>query len=142
MTIQLNQIGTFQTDIFDDGATEIPAFDALTDRLFVTNGSTNSVDVIDLSVPTTPALLFSIDIAQFGAGLTSVAVSNGILAVAVVTDPETDPGSVVFFSTDLASGDSPLGTAGVGALPERYFQGFQFCGHKGWYHDNWSELFR
>ncbi|MCB9296946.1 MAG: hypothetical protein H6559_28075 [Lewinellaceae bacterium] len=44
----------------------------------------------------------------------SVAVANGLVAVAVEADPKTDPGKVVFFDTD----GNYLEEVTVGALPD------------------------
>lgn len=114
-SIELTPISLFDTGIFDDGAAEIPAFDAAAQRLFVTNGANDTIDVLDLSDPSNPTLAFEIDITTFGDGVNSVAVSNGILAAAIESDPATDPGSVVFFDSD----GNLLNQVTVGALPDQ-----------------------
>ena len=50
----------------------------------------------------------------FGAGPNSVAVGNGVVAVAVEADPKTDPGTVVF----LNPAGKVRGSVEVGALPD------------------------
>ncbi|MEO1166181.1 MAG: choice-of-anchor I family protein [Chloroflexota bacterium] len=112
--LTLTPISTIDNGGFDEGAAEISAFDAGSQRLFVTNGETDSVDIFDLSDATAPTLVSSIDITEFGGGVNSVAVFDGLLAAAVEADPATDPGFVVFFDTD---GNS-LGSVQVGALPD------------------------
>ena len=114
-SIKLTPIGLFDTGIFDDGAAEIPAFDPAAQRLFVTNGANDTIDALDLSDPSNPTLAFEIDITTFGDGVNSVAVSNGILAAAIESDPATDPGSVVFFDSD----GNVLNQVTVGALPDQ-----------------------
>ena len=114
-SIELNSIGLFDTGIFDDGAAEIPAFDPISERLFVTNGANSTIDALDLSDPTNPTLAFAIDITPFGDGVNSVAVSNGIVAAAIESDPATDPGSVVFFDSD----GNVLNQVTAGALPDQ-----------------------
>ena len=114
-SIELTPIGLFDTGIFDDGAAEIPAFDALSQRLFVTNGANDTIDALDLSDPSNPTLAFAIDITPFGDGINSVAVNDGIVAAAVESDPATDPGSVVFFDSD----GNLLNQVTVGALPDQ-----------------------
>ena len=114
-SIELTPIGLFDTGIFDDGAAEIPAFDPAAQRLFVTNGANDTIDALDLSDPSNPTLAFEIDITPFGDGVNSVAVSNGILAAAIESDPATDPGSVVFFDSD----GNVLNQVTVGALPDQ-----------------------
>ncbi|MEL6438540.1 MAG: choice-of-anchor I family protein [Cyanobacteria bacterium J06621_8] len=114
-SIELIPIGLFDTGIFDDGAAEIPAYDALSQRLFVTNGANDTIDVLDLSDPSNPTLAFTIDITAFGDGINSVAANNGIIAAAVESDPATEPGSVVFFDSD----GNLLNQVTVGALPDQ-----------------------
>ena len=113
-SIQLHKIGTYHTGIFDDAAAEISAYDAASQRVFVTNAANNALDVIDISDPTAPSLVQSIDLAAYGDGPNSVDASNGVIAVAVQADPKTDPGSVVFFDAD----GNELGVVVAGALPD------------------------
>ncbi|MEO1340580.1 MAG: choice-of-anchor I family protein, partial [Cyanobacteria bacterium J06635_13] len=114
-SIELTPIGLFDTGIFDDGAAEIPAFDAASQQLFVTNGANDTIDVLDLIDPSNPTLAFAIDIAPFGGGINSVAVNDGILAAAIESDPATDSGSVVFFDSE----GNLLNEVTVGSLPDQ-----------------------
>jgi hypothetical protein len=125
MAIELARVGRLATDVFDEGAAEISAFDPVTQRLFVVNGADvdadgaeriPGIDVVDISDPSGPELVFSIGFG--GRAATSVAVSDGLLALALPADPETEPGEAVFFATDLAAGDAPLARLAVGALPD------------------------
>ncbi|WP_414624908.1 choice-of-anchor I domain-containing protein [Calothrix sp. CCY 0018] len=106
--INLSQIGTF-TSV--DGA-EIVAYDPTTQRLFVTTGDT--VEIIDISNPANPTKFGEIDLTTVGGGSNSVAVNNGIVAVAVEADTAQDPGIVAFYNTD----GELLKTVTVGALPD------------------------
>ena len=117
--IELELIGRHQQtdpELFDGSAAEIPTYDPLTKRAFVTNAATASIDVIDLSDPTEPSLLFSIPLAsETVAGPTSVVFTGGILAVSLVAEPKTDNGQVAFFDAD----GYPIGIpVEVGALPD------------------------
>ena len=118
MPVKLLALGTYEQpnppEVFDEGAAEITAYDAAFQQLFVVNGFSKAVDVLDVSNPSQPTLAFSIDITPFGASLNSVAVANGVVAVAVESDPATDPGKVVFFKTD----GTFLKEVTVGALPD------------------------
>ncbi len=78
------------------------------------NAEAATVDVLDISDPSSPGLIQSIDCTPYGDGVNSVDFKNGVLAVAVEADPSTDPGSVVFFDAD----GSFLGQAQAGALPD------------------------
>lgn len=99
-------------------AAEIPAYDPLSKRLFVINFANASVDVLDLTDPTKPVQIGSIPTATLGAGLgglNSVAVFNGIVALAVEANPKTGNGVVAWLrANDL----TVLGTNTVGALPD------------------------
>ncbi|MCB1161301.1 MAG: T9SS type A sorting domain-containing protein [Candidatus Latescibacteria bacterium] len=114
LDIELTPVGEYRTGIFDDGAAEISAFCPLTKRLFVVNGSTNAVDVLDFADPSQPAYLFSLDLSPYGDGPTHVDVSLGRVAVSVESGQA--PGKVAFFRT---VGDCDFVIAvEVGALPD------------------------
>ena len=96
-------------------AAEISAFDSKTNRLFVVNAVKSAIDVIDMSDPFNLEFDQEISILEYGAGVNSVAVNNGLLAAAIESDPKTDPGKVVIWNTaDL----SVKGVVTVGALPD------------------------
>ena len=105
--INLSAIGTFS----GSGA-EIVAHDPNTQRLFVTTGDT--VEIIDISNPANPVKVSEIDITVIGGGVNSVAVNNGIVAVAVEANTAQDPGIVAFYDTDGNFQSSVT----VGALPD------------------------
>ncbi len=113
MTIQLTKIGEFRTGVFDEGAAEIPAYDAGSQRVFVVNGDDDAIDILDLSSPTAPTRVGQIDVSGFGSP-NSVAVKDGLVAVAVESATDGEAGQVQFFDTD---GDF-LGAVGVGILPD------------------------
>ncbi len=97
---------------------EITAYDPLSKRLFVINGALASVDVLNLRDPSAPTLIGSITAASIGPGLAninSVAVFNGVVALAVEATNKTDKGVVAWLR---ASDLSVLGTDAVGALPD------------------------
>ena len=108
-------IGQYHTGLFDEGAAEIVAFDAANQQLFFTNANDNSVVVLDITNPELPVLVTTIDMSSYGGGINSVAVHEGIVAVAVQADPKTDPGKVVFFNTVDAT---YIADVTVGALPD------------------------
>lgn len=113
--VQLREIGRYETNVFDESAAEIVAFDADTQRLFVINSNAAEVEVLDLQDPTQPARMGAIDASAEGAGANSVDVANGIVAVAIEAPVKTDDGKVVFYN----AGDlSKIGEVTVGALPD------------------------
>lgn len=95
---ELQHLASYPTGI--EEAAEVVAFDAATKRAFFTSAGPNTLSILDLTDPTTPTLVTEIDLSVYGAGPNSVAVSGGIVAVAVEADPKTDRGKVVFFDTD------------------------------------------
>lgn len=113
--LDLHVIGRYSSGLFGQSAAEIVAFDPSTDQLFVVNAAAVSVDVIDLSDPTTPVLLGTIDARVEGGAANSVAIHDGIAAVAIEAAARTDPGKVVFYDTRTLA---RIGAATVGALPD------------------------
>lgn len=114
-TVDFDQIASIQ--IGGEAAAEITAFDPETNQLFVVNNSGDSkVDIVDFSDPSNPTITGFIDVTQFGGGVNSVAVKNGMLAMAVEAITKTDDGVVVVYSTDQLA--APIAQVGVGALPD------------------------
>ena len=97
----------------DESASEIPAFDPITNRVFVSNDATTSLDVLELDSNEStgaPTLTykFSIDLSSIGGGVNAVAVKNGLVAVAVQNSDKQAIGKVAIFSTTISEGDAPL----------------------------------
>jgi len=112
-TLALEKIGGFDGGAV--GAAEITAYDAASKRLFVVNGANGTVDVLDLSNPASPRRIEAISVAALGASANSVAVHDGLVAVAIEASPKTSPGVVAFYNAaDLRL----LNTVRVGALPD------------------------
>ena len=109
-TLQMNLLKTYTTGIFDDSAAEISAFDSGTNRIFVTNSSNGTVDVYDLLGGNAPINTIAVG----DGGPNSVAVKNGIVAVAVEATTVTDPGTVKFYDVN----GTLQNTVTVGALPD------------------------
>ena len=109
------EIGTIT--IGATGAAEISAYDEVSKKLFTVNNSgTNKIDVIDLSNPSTPVLLASIDLVTYNGAANSVATFNGKLAVAMEsTVSKQDSGKVLVFDTTTYS---LIKQITVGALPD------------------------
>lgn len=111
--LTLEKIGGFDGGV--EGAAEITAYDAASRRLFVVNGANGTVDVLDLANPAAPRQVGSIDVAALGAGINSVAVHEGLVALAIQAAVKTDPGVVAFYNAaDLRL----LHRVTVGALPD------------------------
>lgn len=108
----LSVVGTYHSGVFDEGAAEIVAFDPATARVFVVNADAGVVDVLDISDPTAPA---KVDELEAGGQINSVAVHDGLVAVAVQNDPAQLPGWVELFA---AGGEAVGDPIPVGALPD------------------------
>ena len=108
-SITLESLGVYSTGQFDESAAEIPAYDPATQQLYVVN-ATRGVDVLSLSNPSLPSLLYSLN----APGTNSVAIVDGMVALAVQADNKTDNGRVAFFDT----AGNALGSASAGALPD------------------------
>ncbi|WP_126148045.1 choice-of-anchor I family protein [Synechococcus elongatus] len=115
--IQLSVLGTFATGSFDQGAAEIPAYDPISQRLFVVNAQNSRVDVLDISDPTRPTLIGFIDTSSFGSP-NSVAIQNGLVAIAVQNANPQENGQVFFYQSTASSFNAPLRAIEVGALPD------------------------
>ncbi|MCL5269661.1 MAG: choice-of-anchor I family protein, partial [bacterium] len=112
--LNLSKIGTYASGQFAEGAAEIVAFDPGSKRLFVVNAADVSIDVLDLANPAAPAKLSTIQISG-GSSANSVAVSNGVVAVAIQAPVKTDNGKVEFYN---AATLAKISEVTVGALPD------------------------
>ena len=97
--ITLDYVGSFDPSGTNTSSTEIVVHDPQTQKLFATSAIAGFLDIIDFSDPLIPVKTQSIDMSPYG-GITSVAVKNGIVAVASPNNIETNNGSVVFFDTN------------------------------------------
>jgi phosphodiesterase/alkaline phosphatase D-like protein/2',3'-cyclic-nucleotide 2'-phosphodiesterase (5'-nucleotidase family) len=117
-SIALKPIGRFK----GEGA-EIVAYDPTSQRIFITNG-TGAIDVVSIADPTAPELVNSVNIATEipiygtppyeGATANSVAVKNGIVAVAIADDAIGAFDPIAFFDVD----GNPLGSVGAANYPD------------------------
>lgn len=97
-SVELQRRGTYATNLV--AGSEIVAHDPVTQRLFVTNGATNKIDVINIANVDAPVLAFSIDVAALGGAINSVAVKNGLVAAAIANTSATTPGVVAVFNAN------------------------------------------
>ncbi|MFM8528720.1 MAG: choice-of-anchor I family protein, partial [Ilumatobacteraceae bacterium] len=104
------------------GRSEIVAFDPVTDRMFVNNGSQNRIDIISIANPVSPSLVSWFDIGSYGTAVNSVAVGNGFVAAAVESAAVVaangrrtgSSGKVVMFTPD----GRYLNSVAVGVQPD------------------------
>lgn len=108
----LEILGTYLTNTFDEGGAEIAAYHPVSRTLYVVNGASTTIDLLDITDPTMITLKSQIDIEEYGDDANSVAVYGDLLAVAI--DNDQDPGIVAFFNPD----GSFIASYEVGALPD------------------------
>ncbi|WP_049967552.1 choice-of-anchor I family protein [Haloferax prahovense] len=117
--VALEQIGRYESGLFDEGGAEIIAYHAPTQRLFVINADLGGVDVLDVSDPTAPEKVDAIDAASElddVSSANSVSTSADVVAVALEAEVAQDPGQVGLYDPETLE---RLGTAPVGPLPDK-----------------------
>lgn len=126
--VSLTPVGSYQDDVpaFDEGAAEIVAYHAATERLFVVNAQQGAVQVLSVADPSNPTLVGTI-VAEgaaidgggtipAGSVANSVAVTaEGLVVVAVEAPTKTDVGWMLAADADTLD---VLGAVTVGALPD------------------------
>lgn len=112
-SISLSLLGRYDSGLRNQSGAEIVAHDPRSQRLFVVNAAASSVDVLDLADPAHPALLDTL--VEDGGDANSVAIHDGLVAVAFAAEVKTDPGKVVLFD---AATLTRLAEVTVGALPD------------------------
>ena len=110
--VALEPIGRFDSGL-GRGAAEIAAFHAGSARAYVVNAAESSVDIVDLTDPTAPALIRRLDVSALGAP-NSVATADDVIAVALAAYAVDADGQVALYDTD----GNLLGRAMVGVLPD------------------------
>ncbi|MXN89871.1 T9SS type A sorting domain-containing protein [Flavobacterium sp. Sd200] len=112
-SIALDYVTSFDPSGVNDSTCEIVAYDPVSRKLFATSAVEGRLDIINFENPEAPQTIQSINMNTYG-GVTSVAVKNGVVAVASPNADEALNGSVVFFSTD----GEFISQVTVGALPD------------------------
>jgi hypothetical protein len=100
---------TYTHNMASGQTSEIPAFDAATNTLWVVG--VVGMDVLNAS---NGSLIQHIDTTAFGS-INSVAIYNGVAAAAIESSTRTNPGTVQFFNTTTRAN---TGGVAVGALPD------------------------
>ncbi|MEM7383862.1 MAG: choice-of-anchor I family protein [Verrucomicrobiota bacterium] len=98
---------------FDESSAEIVDYCPVAERFFVVNANVNGIDVLDGHDP--DQLTFVDHIGDLGGEPNSLAVKNGLLAVAVANDDGLSPGWVVFYDTVQLS---EINRVQAGVLPD------------------------
>lgn len=117
--VKLSVLGRYQAGVFGEGAAEIVDFDAASKQLFVINAAAGTLDVLDVANPAAPTKTATLDVAaligEAIGGINSVAVKNGLVALAVENANKQAAGYIAFYKAD---GLQPLGFVGAGSLPD------------------------
>jgi hypothetical protein len=97
--IELMYQGSY-TVPYAGSSSEIIAYDSTTNRIFSVNSLLNILHILDFSNPAAITEVDTIHLGQYGGGINSVAVKNGIVAMAIEADPSTDNGKIVFLDVN------------------------------------------
>lgn len=108
----LYHLSSYNTGVNESA--EVVAYDASTQRAFFTSASTNNLSIIDISDPENPTLFLDFSLSEYGGAPNSVAIHNGLVAVAVEDTVKTANGKIIF----LNNNGIYLGNLTVGALPD------------------------
>lgn len=113
--LNLNFVTSFSNGASGINSAEISAYDAGSKRLFIANSVANKLDIVDLSNPASPVLVSSIDLSSFNGSINSVAVNNGVAALALegLTDKQAN-GKIVFVNTNGGF----ISEVAAGAMPD------------------------
>ena len=115
-TLSLEFVGRYQPpDVaFDEGVSEIVAYDPAKAELYVVNARAALVEILSIADPANPVTVDVIDVAAFGGIANSVAVKDGVVVIEVEAFIKQDPGTLLFFDTERNFQSSVQ----VGALPD------------------------
>lgn len=111
--LQMSLLTSFSNGAEGTNSAEIVAYDSTTFRLYIANSIGAKLDVVDFTNPGAPSLITSVSMTPYG-NINSLAVYNGVVAVAVEnTDPQAN-GSVAFFNSNGVF----INQVTVGAMPD------------------------
>jgi hypothetical protein len=111
MAAAISATEIYRTAALTGQTSEINAYDAATKRIFVAAGP-----VVDVLNAVTGARISQITLPTGLGVVNSVAIKNGVLAIAVEATIKTNTGSVVIYNTSNLA--APVRTVAVGALPD------------------------
>ncbi|MDX1906305.1 MAG: choice-of-anchor I family protein [Bacteroidia bacterium] len=109
----LNILASHSNGASGTNSAEIVSFDPVSDRMFIANSVANKLDIVNMANPSAPVAVASIDMTPYGA-INSVAVKNGVVAVALGNANTQANGAIVFFDAN----GTFLKQVTAGALPD------------------------
>ncbi len=113
--INLSIISVKHLDNIPEATAEIGAFDASLNKFVVTDASTNALHIYDLSDPSNPTFVDTIDLSNLGGGPNSVAVYMGHVYVAIENANKQQPGLIADYLIETKSLENIFH---VGTLPD------------------------
>jgi hypothetical protein len=122
-SLSLSLVGTHESgNDFDTSSAEIVSYDKTTDKIYVVNSQSKTIDVLTFDAQGKPQKEGTIDLtaAQSKAGITfgaanSVVAKNGIVAIAIENNVKQSNGVIALYnSSDLTF----INVYGAGALPD------------------------
>lgn len=107
--------GTYHTNIFNDGGSEIAVYDRTSRRVFSTNVSENKIDIINFETDLQkPFLSQRIDLSPYITKVHSVAANFGLIAVVGEASSPQGLGKILFFN----QAGNYIKQFSVGAMPD------------------------
>jgi len=111
--LQMELLTSFSNGAAETNSAEIVAYDSSNYRLYIANSIGKKLDIVDFANPSAPVLLNSISVVTYG-NINSVAVHNGVVALAIEnTNPQLN-GYIVFLDEDGVL----LSQVDAGAMPD------------------------
>jgi hypothetical protein len=113
-SLSFTHLDTYTEACADESCAEISAFDPATSRVFITNAEENQLRILEIDADAKFVEIGAVDLSTYGGGPNSVAISNGMVAVAMEANDKTENGSIELFDTD----GLPLNIIPADALPD------------------------
>lgn len=113
-TVTVNKLSTYTETCPDEGCAEISAFDPASSKIFTTNATENELRILEIDADGLISDSAAIDLSLYGGGPNSVAVSDGVVAVAIEGFSKQNNGTVELFDTN----GSHIHSVTAGALPD------------------------
>jgi hypothetical protein len=110
--LNMSLLTSFSNGTAGTNSAEIVAYDSSNYRLYIVNSIGAKLDIVDFSNPSVPVLLNSVSVTPYG-NINSVAVHNGVVALAIENANAQLNGSIVFvdqngnFISQVAAGAMP-----------------------------------
>jgi hypothetical protein len=111
--LQMNLLTSFSNGASGANSAEIVAYDSSNYRLYIANSIGAKLDIVDFANPAAPVLLSSIPVTTYG-NINSVAVHNGVVALAIENVAPQQNGYVVFLDANGVF----LSQVDAGAMPD------------------------